>query len=192
MRQCATEQLHRQCTGMEGVTRALNKCVFKTTIDASKATDPSGQPCSGGFLPPFLMEERFPITSKLLAPYSLGLHRSTKEDTLFTNLFFLFENSPKLFHYLLHIKLDLKSKPGFRRVNAVETFSTSCIAAPRLHLHPHPAYCFRTQEGCALPSSLFPPLPPFTTYNSISRHHNLSISLPRPLGLRWIWDLSLN
>lgn len=103
---------------------------------------------------------------------------------------FLFENSPKLFHYLLHIKLDPKRKPGFRRVNAVSTFSSSCTTDPLPH--PLPAYCFWIQEGCApsfsFPLTLSPYLlwssPPFPTYNSISSCHNLSISLARPLGLR--------
>lgn len=144
--------------------------------------------------PRFSVEERFPIISKLLPSYSKGLHRGETQGHFVNKTVFYLKpphtHPPKLFHYLLHIKVDLRRKPGFRRVNAVERrFFSSSTGDPYLRTpRPHPAYCFNIQAGCSPP--LFIPTllktlsiwhcPLFPTYNSIPCHHNLSISLARP------------
>lgn len=164
---------------------------FKTTPFATKTTDRGIKPCGWGF--------RWKKGSPSFPSYYLHTVRDYTEarhrDTSSTKLFFYLKhptpNPPKLFHYLLHIKVDLRRKPGFRRVNAVERrFLHPAQATPTYEpLQPrHPACCFNIQAGCSPP--LFIPTllktlsiwcrTLFPTYNSIPCHHNLSISLARP------------
>lgn len=69
---------------------------FKTTLCATKATDPSIQPCRWGFLAPFSEKKGFPS----LPSYYLHQVRDYVEartETLCRPICFLFENSPKAF-----------------------------------------------------------------------------------------------
>lgn len=135
---------------------------------------------------PFLVEERFPITSKLLRPYSQGLHRSKDRDTLSTDLFFY-----------------LKTPPSFSIIFSIssltcrENLASEGSMQSRLFSHPAPptplssALVLHIALGYKrdVPPFLIPPpsygqVPPFPTYNSIFSPHNLSISRACPLGLR--------
>lgn len=125
--------------------------------------------------------------------------------TLCQPICFLFENSPKLFHYLLHIKADLKRKPGLE--GSVQSRLSPHPAQPRPPPHSHPAYCFSIQEGCASPPSpppyshsppapaSFGPVPYFppTIASPVTIIFLFHWTAPRGYGVwRWRQDLSLN
>lgn len=171
------------------IGRRLKSHLFKTIFCAPEAPGTRIKPHSIGFLAAFWWREGF---SSLPSYYLHTVRDYTEARTGIHCLpiCFFYLKTPPSFSIIFSISSLTWRKTWLQKGQCSLDFSSSCTANP--HPSPHPAYCFRTQEGCA-PSSLLPltsspcllwSSPPFPTYNSISPHHNLSISQDRPPGLR--------
>lgn len=74
---------------------------FKTTLGAARAADPSIKQRSWGF--PFLTEERFPISSKLLPPHRVGDYIEARTGTLCLPICFFYLKTPPSFSIIFSI-----------------------------------------------------------------------------------------